>query len=240
MFCLQIKAEYNSAIKSLETNILKLKQKLQKQLEINRNLSICKSETKKKFEILEEKYNNLLSEQKISLLNLRKSEISLKEAKSRLSDMMREKNDLETCLDRSNATAREQITRENEALNKVQDALLIAESALKEKHEALEREKAIKEECDLLASTIGQVMEDAAERVEKEMSTVKAQYNERINNLNLIVENLKISLHAQSERANLAESRVQNLENQLKNLVKTNSQLDADLQVASQTIVSTY
>lgn len=72
----------------------------------------------------------------------------------------------------------ERFIREKNALEKLQEALLIAETAVAEKEEALKRELLIKEECENLASTIGQVMEEAARKVEESVESLKKRYEE--------------------------------------------------------------
>lgn len=178
-----------------------------------------------------------MTEHESSLQNLKISEQSLSSTQKKLNEIMKVRNELEKSLQHCNISAQENISRDTEALQKVQDALLIAETALLEKNEALSRERSIKEECDLLATTIGQVMEEAALRVERDMEQLKTQYNNRIVNLNTIIENLKSSLEAQKRETQLIETRSKNLEEQLKATIQANSQLDSELHIASQTIV---
>lgn len=211
---------------------------MESQLTINKHLTQSKCEYEKNFTTLEEKYRKLLFDQDILQENLRLSEQTVTDTKKQLNEIMKIRHDLEKSLIQCNINAQENMTRDNEALQKVQDALQIAETALLEKNEALSRERSIKEECDLLASTIGQVMEEAAQRVEKDMEQIKNQYNNRIANMNVIIENLKSSLEAQKLDTQQAEMRSKLLEDQLKTIMQTNTQLDSELHIASQTIVS--
>lgn len=226
-----------SAISTLESKISNLQHKLETQNKINKNLSLAKCETERNYLILEDKYKKLLAEQDESFQNLKLSELSLSQTQRKLNEIMKIRYDLENSLHQCNINAQENISRDTEALQKVQDALLIAETALQEKNEALLRERSVKEECDLLASTIGQVMEDAAKRVDRDMEHIKKQYDNRITNLNAIIDNLKSSLEAQKRETQLSEMRSRNLEEQLKATLQTNSQLDSELHIASQTIV---
>lgn len=163
-------------------------------------------------------------------------------AESRLStdleQAMRDKAELEALLDQANALARQHMSRENQALIKVQEALQIADTAIEEKTAVAARERGVREECDFLASTIGQVMEQAARKVEHEMNALKVGYENRITALERQLEHLKGSLEQQQQRTGQSESRARALEDKFKSLIVTNQNLDADLHAASKLIVS--
>lgn len=90
---------------------------------------------------------------------------------------------LEKVLENAKCLVNDRLNREKMALEKVQEALTIAECAIVEKEDALNREKAIREECNQLATTIGQVMEDAAQKVERNVNDIKKQYERQIKHL---------------------------------------------------------
>lgn len=75
----------------------------------------------------------------------------------------------------------ERYEREKCALQKVQEALSIAEAAVVDKEDAQKRERVVKEECDNLASTIGQVMDEAAKKVETDMDALRKRFSEKEN-----------------------------------------------------------
>ncbi|EAT34330.1 AAEL013415-PA [Aedes aegypti] len=150
---------------------------------------------------------------------------------------MREKAELEVLLDQANALARQHMSRENQALIKVQEALQIADTAIEEKNSVAAREKGVREECDFLATTIGQVMEQAAQRVEQEMNALRLGYQSRISALERQLEQMKGSLEQQRDKTNQSESRARALEDKFKGLIVTNQNLDADLHAASKLII---
>lgn len=100
--------------------------------------------------------------------------------KKKLTIMMCSNQDLEKSLATAKQVIGERFVREKEALEKVQEALQIAERAIAEKDDALSREVIIREECDHLATTIGQVMEEAAVKVENDIENLKLQYSEEL------------------------------------------------------------
>lgn len=155
-----------------------------------------------------------------------------------LEQAMREKAELEELLDQANALARQHMSRENQALIKVQEALQIADTAIEEKNSLTARERGVREECDFLASTIGQVMEQAARKVEQEMNALRVGYEDRINALERQLEQLKDSVEQQRDKTRQSESRARSLEDKFKGLIVTNQNLDADLHAASKLIVS--
>lgn len=105
------------------------------------------------------------------------------ESLTKLQDQLREitehNNALQSALQQSKIAIEERFKREQNALQKVQEALAIAEAAVVDKDVALKREKVLKEECDNIASTIGQVMDEAARKVEKDMETMRRKYTEK-------------------------------------------------------------
>lgn len=92
--------------------------------------------------------------------------------------------ELQKSLKLSKAALEERFKKEQSALQKVQEALAIAEAAVADKDEVLKREKVLKEECDNIASTIGQVMDEAARRVEQDMESIRNKYHEKERILN--------------------------------------------------------
>lgn len=86
---------------------------------------------------------------------------------------------MEKSLKNAKLSIEERFRREQVALQKVQEALAIAEGAVADKEEALKREKIVKEECDNIASTIGHIMDEAARKVEKDMEAIRKKYLEK-------------------------------------------------------------
>lgn len=160
------------------------------------------------------------------------------QSRTELERAMREKADLEALLDRANELARQHMSRETVALAKVQEALQLADSALEEKSSVQRREQDARAECDFLASTIGQVMEEAARKVEHELTGLRNGYEARLAIAEESLGQLRAQLEAQQQRAVQAESRARTVEDKFRSLLRTNQNLDADLRAASKRIVS--
>lgn len=80
-------------------------------------------------------------------------------------------------------------------------------------------------------------MEEAAKKVESDMEEMKKNYKERIKKQDQVIAKMKSALELQSKKNNVSEARLEKLENQLKVTVHSNLSLDADLQLATKTIV---
>lgn len=159
------------------------------------------------------------------------------ELRTELERTMRDKSELETLLDTAAALARQHMSRENLALAKVQEALQIADSAIEEKNCVVRREQDAREECDFLASTIGQVMEEAARKVEHELGGLRSGYERRIGELERALDQTRSTLETQVQRTSQAETRARTVEEKFRALLKTNQNLDTDLRAASKMIV---
>uniref|UniRef100_A0A182TFY0 Uncharacterized protein n=1 Tax=Anopheles melas TaxID=34690 RepID=A0A182TFY0_9DIPT len=157
--------------------------------------------------------------------------------RTELERTMRDKSELETLLDTAAALARQHMSRENLALAKVQEALQIADSAIEEKNCVVRREQDAREECDFLASTIGQVMEEAARKVEHELGGLRSGYERRIGELERALDQTRSTLETQVQRTSQAETRARTVEEKFRALLKTNQNLDTDLRAASKMII---
>lgn len=126
---------------------------------------------------------NFSTEKEEIAKNVSKLANSNSNLKEKLDTTMQANTDLENSLKIAKTVIDERFNREKEALGKVQEALFVAELAIAEKEKAIYREKIVREECDQLAETIGQVIEEAAQKVEKNVEYLKLQYEEQIRNL---------------------------------------------------------
>lgn len=222
----------------MELKIQQLTEELNKQMLVNQSLTEQNSKISENYKIIDEKYKIILTELSKSLEKSRETEKVLNDSKNKNCELIKTKMELEDCLNKANAIVREHMIRETEAIRKVQEALQVAETAMLEKNASLIRERDISEECDHLATTIGQVMEDAAKKVENDMEEMKRNYKERIKKQEQVIAKMKSALEIQSKKNSVAESRLEKLENHLKVTVHSNLSLDADLQLATKTIVN--
>jgi hypothetical protein len=118
------------------------------------------------------------------------------------------------------------VQRETAALAKVQEAITVAETAF-------QREQAVREECDYLATTIGTIMEEAAQKVELDRTAILEKHEAQVEKLTKQVKQLKAVLKVQLEKVADSNQRNRELETKLKELTVVNSAKDVDLQQAS-------
>ncbi|XP_062541499.1 trichohyalin-like [Armigeres subalbatus] len=232
-----LKQQYTAALQLLEQNLISLRTKLAERTEENKRLQVASAAEQERLRTVERDFSALQSEHQTLQAKVEERSSTESRLNTNLEQAMREKAELEELLDQANALARQHMSRENQALIKVQEALQIADTAIEEKNSLTARERGVREECDFLASTIGQVMEQAARKVEQEMNALRVGYEDRINALERQLEQLKDSVEQQRDKTRQSESRARSLEDKFKGLIVTNQNLDADLHAASKLII---
>ncbi|XP_054736105.1 cilia- and flagella-associated protein 57 isoform X2 [Anastrepha obliqua] len=170
----EIKQKYYTTMKLLESTIQTQDTEIKKQSRIIEKLLQQKKQLNdhiKNFEkTLEEKARSLSNEVTTA---------TIEKLKAKLNESTRQTKELQISLKMAKSAIEERYEREKCALQKVQEALSIAEAAVADKEDAQKREQVVKEECDNLASTIGQVMDEAAKKVEKDMEDLRRKFCEK-------------------------------------------------------------
>uniref|UniRef100_A0A182Y5F8 Uncharacterized protein n=1 Tax=Anopheles stephensi TaxID=30069 RepID=A0A182Y5F8_ANOST len=234
---LEARQQYTAAVQLLEQNLACLRETLDEKLAENRHLQREQQAATERMKVLEEEAKAQQREAEAltkAIDELRTSECQLR---TDLERTMRDKSELETLLDTAATLAKQHMSRENLALAKVQEALQIADSAIEEKNCVVRREQDAREQCDFLASTIGQVMEEAARKVEHELGGLRSGYERRIEELERALGQTRSALEQQVQRTNQAEMRARTVEDKFRTLLKTNQNLDTDLRAASKMII---
>uniref|UniRef100_A0A336MG51 CSON001191 protein n=1 Tax=Culicoides sonorensis TaxID=179676 RepID=A0A336MG51_CULSO len=231
-----VKQEYVRRMKEMERNIKEVQSQLDKETGINTELKRAKAEADIKSNNLESKFKEILMQKKQIIDKCMKTEIALANAKSQINALTKEKFVLENQLQMANQTIKNHISKETEAITKVQEALSLAESAIIEKDACLARERESREEVDYLARTIGQVMEEAAKKVDDDIESLRKEHAKEMERLEEILAKNKSALENQCKKTKIAESKCKEMEDRIKALSKTNMMLDNDLHKASQTI----
>lgn len=113
-------------------------------MRINIKVNYISQDLKKKTIINLFLFLEFLSEQSTSIGKVQQTENTLNSAKSHIIEIMRQRSDLEKRLIKSNTALKEHMDRETVALNKIQEVLILADAAIAEKNEALEREQETK------------------------------------------------------------------------------------------------
>uniref|UniRef100_A0A182QWE5 Uncharacterized protein n=1 Tax=Anopheles farauti TaxID=69004 RepID=A0A182QWE5_9DIPT len=230
---LDARHRYAAAVQLLEQNRAALEAKIAE----NRHLQLEQQAATERTNQVEESVKARQRETEALAKTIDELRTSESQLRADLDRTMREKSELEVLLDTAAALAKEHMSRENLALAKVQEALHIADSAIEEKNCVVQRERDAREECDFLASTIGQVMEEAARKVEHELGGLRSGYERRIFELEQTIAQTRTALQAQTQRTGQAETRARTVEEKFRALLKTNQNLDTDLRAASKMII---
>uniref|UniRef100_A0A182RPP0 Uncharacterized protein n=1 Tax=Anopheles funestus TaxID=62324 RepID=A0A182RPP0_ANOFN len=234
---LDARQQYAAAVQLLEQNLTGVRAALDEKIAENRHLQREQQAATERVKVLQE--DALAQQRETEALTKAIDELRTSECQLRtnLDRTMRDKSELETLLDTAAALARQHMSRENLALAKVQEALQLADSAIEEKNCIVRREQDAREECDFLASTIGQVMEEAARKVEHELGGLRSGYERRISELEQTLDQTRNALEVQTQRTGQAETRARTVEEKFRTLLKTNQNLDTDLRAASKMII---
>lgn len=162
---------------------------------------------------------------------------TISKLEEQLSLVQSHNNELQKSLKVSNQVIETKLKREQKALQKVQEALTIAEAAEADKQEALRRERIVKEECDNIASTIGHVMDEAARKVEQDMEAIKHKYIEKEKNLNELQNKLYQEIQNQKKYIQILETRCQRYQQKYMAVEKENGNLSDQLEQAAKALV---
>lgn len=135
-----------------------------------------------------------LAEQTENCQRSKLNETSLHTAKAHIAEITRQRDDLERRLTQTNAALRQHLDRETQALQKVQEVLQVADAAIAEKEAAQKRALEVRDECDHLATTIGQVMQEASTRCEQDMAERQARNAETVATLEKHIVQVRVCL----------------------------------------------
>lgn len=98
---------------------------------------------------------------------------------TKVTSLQKKLKEFEKSLLQTRTLLEESKKREVEAMRKVQDAITISEAAVHEKDEAEKRAESYKEEARNLAFNIGSIMDEAANRVDNEVTQLKTKLAEK-------------------------------------------------------------
>ncbi|XP_023169139.2 golgin subfamily A member 6-like protein 2 isoform X3 [Drosophila hydei] len=192
---------YTKTIKMLETRLSGQQEELRTQAKLIKVLH----EHKQRCDIREDNQTKVTSLQK----KLREFEKSLLQTRTLLEESKK---------------------REVEAMRKVQDAITISEAAVHEKDEAEKRAESYKEEARNLAFNIGSIMDEAANRVDNEVTQLKTKLAEKDKIIASIREKHKSAI-------DILESRSNRLSLKYKEALKQNEMLEMQVQSCNKRLI---
>lgn len=210
-------------VKSLADELASSRNECEKQTKLNSIMQI-------NIKALMNKLDSLKSENRN--LNSKNSEMAEK-----TKVVEQEKEELEQFLEESNALNKEQMKKSEESFRKLQETIKVAESAMAEVEQLSNEKRLIEDELNHLSKTIGSVIEDAAEKVDKRMVEAEAKHQHEMDKLKLEIEHLKQMVELEKTKTTSAMHQAKTFEEKLHSIDTTNSFLDHDLKNAIQTIV---
>ncbi|XP_023169138.2 golgin subfamily A member 6-like protein 4 isoform X2 [Drosophila hydei] len=149
---------------------------------------------------------------------------------TKVTSLQKKLREFEKSLLQTRTLLEESKKREVEAMRKVQDAITISEAAVHEKDEAEKRAESYKEEARNLAFNIGSIMDEAANRVDNEVTQLKTKLAEKDKIIASIREKHKSAI-------DILESRSNRLSLKYKEALKQNEMLEMQVQSCNKRLI---
>lgn len=199
--------------------------------DLNKELTTAKSNN--------EVQNNI---NKILQANTRRLMVKFQTEKKVLIERLRttetEKAEIRKCLVKSDELSREHEQKSNEIFQKLKETIQLADDAIAEIN-VLQREKNQREvECNSLAFSISSVIEDASERIDKDIEDLKMMHKKEVESCKSEVQHLKKKIKLEIEKKYLAHKQLKAFEDKMKLVERANSFLRKELESANKEKVS--
>lgn len=221
----QMKTDHSLEVKRLKEELLTSQLECEKQTKITH---IMQTNARKLVEKLEA---------------IQASNKALNDANNELNEKIKylekEKTEIEQLLEESNELNKEQMTKSDGAFIKMQESIKLADDAMAEVQQLMNEKRLIQEEYNSLASTIGGVIEEAAEKVDKDFEELKMRHQHELASAKIEIEHLKQTVELEKEKAKSAMQQYRLLEEKLNSQDTQNSMLSKDLELALNMLVIT-
>lgn len=221
-----LKGRYENALNCLQENVKSQKKELVRQIKINCDM-VAEGH----------RAQNKIKDLKGKLKDMKPNREEVDAAKRENESLKVRNTELEKMLKKAHRIIDERMCSEQEALEKVQEALILSESAVNEKNLALNREQMCKEECKNFASIIGEVMDDAAKKVEDNYKDLQYKYKCEIDKLLKENKRLKKELEESKNSTRKAEMNCSKIGVKCADIMKVNAMLETNLELSSKAIV---
>lgn len=229
-----VKESYSEAIKLLESKLTTAKEDFfQHQQLWEKSKEKIDQITKEKNEVIQEL--NLIQKQNLEKEKHQQDTINtltenLKVLKEELEQIKYSKISLEEKFKSAQQFATAMVMKDNEAKTKVAEAVVLIESAVKEKEEVLRREAYIVAEKAKLESYLAKLSEEYSSSMEKEIHKAKEIYSKNIKKYILEIKELKTTLREQAtlldrsqRECRMAEEELEKVRYNAENLVQRSS-----------------
>uniref|UniRef100_A0A1A9WPG3 Uncharacterized protein n=1 Tax=Glossina brevipalpis TaxID=37001 RepID=A0A1A9WPG3_9MUSC len=228
----ELKQKYSTAVKLLECTISSQKSELKEQASVIENLI----DQKKSLHDQIEKLEKSLEEKEKQLAKMPEILETLAKLQDQLQQTTKHNIVLQNSLKQTKTLVEERFKREQSALQKVQESLALAESAVAEKDNALRREKIVKEECDNIALTIGQIMDEAAHKVDKDMETMRKKHADKEKILIAEKDKLLEEIQNQKKFNQILDTRCNRFQQKYKEAMKDNDRISQQLELTAKSL----
>lgn len=229
-----VKESYSEAIKLLESKLTAAKEGFFQQQQLwEKSKEKIDQITREKNDVIQEL--NLIQKQisekdKYHQESINTLNENLKQLKDELEQTKYSKITLEEKLKSAQQFATAMVLKDNEAKTKVSEAVVLIESAVKEKDEVLKREAQVVEEKAKLESYLVKLSEDFSSRMEKEIHKAKETYSKNVKKYILEIKGLKATLREQAtlldrsqRECRMVEEELEKVRNSAENLVQRSS-----------------
>ncbi|KAK5643104.1 hypothetical protein RI129_006949 [Pyrocoelia pectoralis] len=153
-------------------------------------------------------------------------EVQVKQLESKVRDIMRIRDKLQVTLEAKDNIIKELKSKDRAAKEKVTEAVQVVEVALLEKDAALFRENHAKEELAKISKTLSEVTNQANERLRNEVSSIKQEYDLKLNETQSSVTSLKDELNGKNFQLQKSMYDCKLLENEIEKVKKGNLFID--------------
>lgn len=222
---MQLKTEHSLEVKRLKEELLTSQLECEKQTKINKIMQINMKAVLRKLDA-------------IQVSNKAQSDAN-NELNEKIKQLETEKTEIEQVLEESNELNKEQMMKSGEAFLKMQESIKVADEAMMEVQQLMNEKRLIQEEYNSLASTIGSVIEEAAEEVDKNFESLKIKHQHELATAKIEIEHLKQTVELEKEKAKSAVQHYRLLEEKLNSQDSHSSMLSKDLEMALTMLVIT-
>ncbi|XP_015115276.1 golgin subfamily A member 6-like protein 6 [Diachasma alloeum] len=214
-----VKETYSEAIKALESKLIQAKENFVKHQTLWEScrervefLNQEKSELERKIQNLQ---NDLLMKEETHKKILEHLNSNLEEAKRELEVNKNSQQKLETELVETRCLATRMATKDQESKAKVAEAIVLVETAMREKEMIMQREAAVLEEKSKLESHLTNIAEEFAMKLERELSECKETFEMNCKKYSLEIKELKSELREKVTLLDRAQREIQMLEEEM-------------------------
>lgn len=219
-----MRTDHSLEVKRLKEELLSSQVECEKQTKMNKLMQINMRKMLEKLESVQAS-NKALSD-------------ANNELNEKIKHLETEKSEIEQLLEESNELNKEQMRKSTESFQRMQDSIKVADDAMEEVQHLLYEKKLIQDEYDKLARTIGGVIEEAAERVDKDIEELKMKHQHEMASAKIEIEHLNQTVVYEREKTKSAMQQYKALEEKLNSQDTQHSFLSKDLELALKILVT--